>query len=71
MEPCFAVDVETGPLPVLMAYNVKEVQISWINRTPDWVSSFRLNGSVAVTGGAVSIIAKIFFKRGTVQSTRG
>ena len=43
LEPWFAVNAETGLQPLLMGYHVKEVPISWINRTPDMgVSSFRL-----------------------------
>lgn len=42
-QPHFSVNAETGLLPLLMGYSVKEVPISWINRTPDMgVSSFRL-----------------------------
>ena len=39
-QPGFA---ETGLQPLIMGYKVKEVPISWINRTPDMgISSFRL-----------------------------
>jgi len=42
-QPGFAVNVETGLQPLVMGYAVKEVPISWINRTPDMgASSFRL-----------------------------
>lgn len=42
-EPWFAVNAETGLQPIVMGYRVKEVPISWINRTPDMgLSSFRL-----------------------------
>ncbi len=42
-QPGFAVNAETGLYPLIMGYKVKEVPISWINRTPDMgVSSFRL-----------------------------
>jgi dolichol-phosphate mannosyltransferase len=42
-QPGFAVNVETGLLPLVMKYNVKEVPISWINRAPNMgVSSFKL-----------------------------
>jgi glycosyltransferase involved in cell wall biosynthesis len=42
-QPGFAVNAETGLQPLLMGYSVKEVPISWINRTPDMGgSSFRL-----------------------------
>ena len=43
LEPWFAVNAETGLQPLLMGYQVKEVPISWINRTPDMgMSSFTL-----------------------------
>jgi dolichol-phosphate mannosyltransferase len=42
-EPWFAANAETGLKPLLMGYRVREVPISWINRTPDMgQSSFRL-----------------------------
>jgi SAM-dependent methyltransferase len=42
-EPHFAVNAETGLQPLLMGFDVAEVPISWINRTPDMgVSSFHL-----------------------------
>ncbi len=42
-QPHFAVNAETGLQPLLMGYSVKEVPISWINRTPDMgMSSFHL-----------------------------
>ncbi len=41
--PHFAVNAETGLQPLMMGYCIKEVPISWINRTPDMgASSFRL-----------------------------
>ena len=41
--PHFAVNAETGLQPLMMGYAIKEVPISWINRTPDMgASSFRL-----------------------------
>jgi cellulose synthase/poly-beta-1,6-N-acetylglucosamine synthase-like glycosyltransferase/SAM-dependent methyltransferase len=43
LEPWFAVNAETGLQPLIMGYQVKEVPISWINRTPDMgMSSFQL-----------------------------
>ena len=43
LEPWFAVNAETGLQPLLMGYQVKEVPISWINRTPEMgMSSFKL-----------------------------
>src|SRR5207237_9087912 len=42
-QPGFAVNAETGLQPLVMGYTVKEIPISWINRTPDMgASSFRL-----------------------------
>jgi glycosyltransferase involved in cell wall biosynthesis len=42
-EPWFAANAETGLQPLLMGYQVREVPISWINRTPDMgQSSFSL-----------------------------
>jgi SAM-dependent methyltransferase len=42
-QPGFAVNAETGLQPILLGYTVKQVPISWINRTPGMgVSSFRL-----------------------------
>jgi hypothetical protein len=41
----FAANVETGLKPVLEGYDIKEVAISWINRTIDMgSSSFRIVG---------------------------
>ena len=43
LEPGFAVNAETGLQPLVMGCRVKEVPISWINRTPDMgMSSFKL-----------------------------
>ncbi len=42
-QPGFAVNAETGLQPIVLGYSVKQVPISWINRTPGMgVSSFRL-----------------------------
>ncbi len=39
----FGANAETGLKPLLMGYSLKEVPISWINRTADMgTSSFRL-----------------------------
>ena len=40
VEPGFAVNAETGLQAFLMGCQVKEVQISWINRTLDMGMSF-------------------------------
>ena len=59
-QPGFAVNAETGLKPVLMGYSVKEVPISWINRTPDMgVSSFRL---ARVGGGYVQVLFRLWLK---------
>jgi dolichol-phosphate mannosyltransferase len=42
-EPGFAVNAETGLQPLILGYRVKEVPISWINRSPEMgTSSFNL-----------------------------
>lgn len=59
-QPGFAINAETGLKPVLMGYSVKEVAISWINRTPDMgVSSFRL---VRVGGGYWQVLFGLWLK---------
>ncbi len=56
----FAINAETGLLPLLMGYKVKEVPISWINRTLDMgVSSFKL---VKVGGGYWEVLIKLWIK---------
>ena len=43
VEPHFAANAETGLKPILAGYKIKEVSISWINRTVDMgSSSFRI-----------------------------
>jgi len=59
-QPGFAVNAETGLQPLLMGYSVKEVPISWINRTPDMgSSSFRL---VRVGGGYWQVLLGLWLK---------
>lgn len=59
-QPGFAVNAEIGLQPLLMGYSVKEVPISWINRTPDMgVSSFRL---VRVGGGYWQVLLQLWLK---------
>jgi dolichol-phosphate mannosyltransferase len=42
-QPGFAVNAETGLQPLAMGYTIREVPISWINRTSDMgMSSFKL-----------------------------
>jgi glycosyltransferase involved in cell wall biosynthesis len=56
-QPGFAVNAETGLRPLLMGYSVKEVPISWINRTPDMgTSSFRL---MKVGGGYWQVLLQL------------
>ena len=67
-EPGFAVNAETGLQPMLLGYRVKQVPISWINRTPGMgTSSFRL---LRVGGGywkvLAGIVAQVCLWRGTV-----
>jgi dolichol-phosphate mannosyltransferase len=60
LEPGFAVNAETGLQPLLMGYKIKEVPISWINRTPDMgTSSFRL---VRVGGGYWRVLCRLWLK---------
>ena len=59
-QPGFAVNAETGLQPLLMGCKIKEVPISWINRTPDMgVSSFRL---VRVGGGYWHVLLHLWLK---------
>jgi SAM-dependent methyltransferase len=61
LEPGFAVNAETGLQPLLMGYKVREVPISWINRTPDMgSSSFRL---VRVGGGYWRVLRRLWIKK--------
>jgi len=60
-QPGFAINAETGLLPMVMGYDVKEVAISWINRTPDMgVSSFKL---VKVGGGYWQVLIRLWLKK--------
>jgi 2-polyprenyl-3-methyl-5-hydroxy-6-metoxy-1,4-benzoquinol methylase len=59
-QPGFAVNAETGLQPLLMGYSIKEVPISWINRTPDMgISSFRL---AKVGGGYGQVLFRLWVK---------
>jgi dolichol-phosphate mannosyltransferase len=59
-QPGFAINAETGLEPLLRGYSVKEVPISWINRTPDMgVSSFRL---VKVGGGYWQVLLRLWLR---------
>ena len=60
-QPGFAVNAETGLQPWMLGYKVREVPISWINRTPGMgVSSFRL---VRVGGGYWQVLFGLWIKR--------
>jgi dolichol-phosphate mannosyltransferase len=57
-QPGFAVNAETGLQPLLLGYRVKQVPISWINRTPGMgTSSFRL---VCVGGGYWKVLVGLW-----------
>ncbi len=59
-QPGFAVNAETGLQPLLKGCSVKEVPISWINRTPDMgVSSFHL---AKVGGGYWQVLLQLWIK---------
>ncbi len=61
LQPGFAVNAETGIQPWLLGYKVREVPISWINRTPGMgASSFRL---VRVGGGYWQVLWGLWLKR--------
>ena len=59
-QPGFAVNAETGLQPLLMGCKIKEVPISWINRTPDMgMSSFHL---ARVGGGYCQVLLYLLLK---------
>lgn len=59
-QPGFAVNAETGLQPILLGYQVEQVPISWINRTPGMgTSSFRL---VRVGGGYWEVLIGLWLK---------
>ena len=59
-QPGFAANAEIGLQPLLMGYTVKEVPVSWINRTPDMgVSSFNL---VKVGGSYLQVLFRLWRK---------
>ena len=56
----FAVNAETGLQPLLLGYQVKQVPISWINRTPGMgISSFRL---MQVGGGYWTVLGGLWLR---------
>ena len=57
----FAINAETGLLPLVAGYSCKEVPISWINRTPEMgVSSFKL---AQVGTGYWRVLSRLWLKR--------
>jgi dolichol-phosphate mannosyltransferase len=73
----FAVNAETGLEPLVLGYSVRQVPISWINRTPEMgMSSFRL---ARVGGGYWSVLTGLWLKhafgigpyRGLVRRDQG
>jgi dolichol-phosphate mannosyltransferase len=57
----FAVNAETGLQPLLLGYTVREIPISWINRTPgQGSSSFRL---LRVGGGYGAVLFHLWLGR--------
>ena len=59
-QPGFSINAETGLQPLYLGYKVKEVPISWINRTPDMgTSSFKL---VKVGGGYWHVLWYLWLK---------
>jgi dolichol-phosphate mannosyltransferase len=57
-QPGFSINAETGLQPLIMGCTIKEVPISWINRTFDMgSSSFRL---VRVGGGYCQVLFHIW-----------
>jgi dolichol-phosphate mannosyltransferase len=56
----FAVNAETGLQPLVLGYSIKQVPISWINRTPGMgMSSFRL---ARVGGGYWSVLIGLWLR---------
>ena len=60
-QPGFAVNAETGLQPLILGCHVKEVPISWINRSPEMgASSFRL---IRAGGGYWRVLLDIWLKQ--------
>ena len=60
-QPGFAVNAETGLQPILLGYAVREIPVSWINRTPGMgASSFRL---LRVGGGYWTVLFHLWLGR--------
>jgi glycosyltransferase involved in cell wall biosynthesis len=61
IEPGFAANAETGLQPLIMGFKIKEIPISWINRTAEMgTSSFRL---AFVGGGYLRVLYRLCLKR--------
>jgi 2-polyprenyl-3-methyl-5-hydroxy-6-metoxy-1,4-benzoquinol methylase len=57
----FAINAETGLIPLLMGFRLIEVPISWINRTPDMgMSSFKL---IKVGSGYWQVLKRLWWKK--------
>jgi hypothetical protein len=72
-QPGFSINAETGFMPLMMGFNIEEVPISWINRTPDMgVSSFKL---VKVGGGYWDVLSYLwkqsFFNAQSIYHKKG
>lgn len=72
-QPGFAINAETGLIPILMGYKVIEVPISWINRTPEMgISSFKL---IKVGGGYWNVLIRLWvkfvFKKRAITAKKG
>lgn len=60
-QPGFAVNAETGLQPILLGYQVKQVPVSWINRTPGMgASSFHL---ARVGGGYWTVLIGLWLRQ--------
>jgi dolichol-phosphate mannosyltransferase len=71
-EDHFAANVETGLKPLLAGYSIKEVPISWINRTIDMgSSSFRIAGvAPSYTRALIRILSKLRQSREAAATQR-
>ena len=60
-QPGFAVNAEIGLQPLILGYTVKEVPISWVNRSPEMgVSSFHL---IHAGGGYWRVLLNIWLRQ--------
>jgi glycosyltransferase involved in cell wall biosynthesis len=71
-EPHFAANVETGLKPILAGYDIKEVPVSWINRTIDMgSSSFRIVRVAPDYASALLRILRTSWRRPRVKRVSG